>query len=341
MNIVKAEILWSRKCLLKCSYCAMADNRDNVIVLEGWKKGFDNLKKLGCSFAAFYGAEPLEEFEKLPKIIEYSEDIGIHTTVITSSITNELNYKLKTLYAYGLRSITTSYDMVSLDTSSSIKSSKALKTIETFRSFGEVRDVAVVATLTRKNFHLLPETIEQMSSKGIWTFFDLIHFSRGQAGSKVRNTEITFDNIFQKDDFKALANVLREVISMKKRGYLCHASEIFLNKIIDEHDKIYEWDCSKEESFPAWVTIDCDGTVYPCDDFQPKMYTAPNRKEKHIPETKMWNLYDDWNKFCSIWKKVVKNNCPGCCWNTHIDACAIKDGKLPLTDYIHGTGGAV
>lgn len=336
MNIVKAEILWSRKCLLKCSYCAMADNRDNRIVLEGWKKGFEQLKKLNCDFLAIYGAEPLEEFEKLPTVIGYAESIGIHTTVITSGITKELNYKLKQLYEHGLRSITTSYDMVSLDTSSSLKSSKALEVIKTFRSFGEIRDAAVVATLTKKNFHLLPETIEQMSSKGIWTFFDLIHFDRGQSGSKVRNTDVTFENVFQKDDFKALADVLSEVISMKKRGYLCHASEIFLNKIIDEHDKVYEWNCADEKCFPAWVTIDCDGTVYPCDDFQPTIFKYPNGTEKEISMIKMWNLYEEWDKFCNTWKKVIMGNCPGCCWNTHIDGIAIKQGLLPLSDYIHG-----
>jgi MoaA/NifB/PqqE/SkfB family radical SAM enzyme len=304
----------------------MVNNQDNNISIKGWSQGLDNLKKLDCSFIAFYGAEPLEEFEKLPAVMKYAEKIGIHTTVITSGVTKDLDYKLWTLHQHGLRSITTSYDMVPLEHSSGLKSAKALEVIRRFKSFGDVRDVAVVATLTKQNFKYLPETIEQMSSKGIWTFFDLIHADRGQPGSKVRNTNA--DLLFSTDDFKALADVLLEVISMKKRGYLCHASEIFLKRIISQQNDVYKWNCARESSFPAWVTVDCDGTVYPCDDFH----------SDSVLNTKIWNLENDWDDFCKSWKSVVLSECPGCCWNTHIDACAIKRGELPLTDYIHNLG---
>lgn len=324
MNIVKAELLWSRKCPLKCSYCAMVNHKDNTPSLDQWRAGIDNLKRLDCKFIAIYGAEPLEEFEKLPQVIDYAESSGIHTTLITSGFTKDLNKKLKLLYDFGLRSITTSYDMIPLDHSSGLKSSKALEIIDTFRSFGKVRDVAIVATLTKQNFRELPQVIRKMSDENIWTFFDLIHADRGQAGSKVRNTNL--DLMFSDDDFKELANVLDEVIYMKNRGYLCHASEIFLNKLIDEHNEVYNWNCAMERSFPAWVTIDCDGTVYPCDDFQPNT----------VLNIKMWDLYDMWNDFCASWRSVVLVECPGCCWNTHIDGIAIKQGLIPLSDYIHG-----
>ena len=65
MQIVKAEILWTRKCPLSCPYCSMANGRSNDLSIDQWKKGFDNLKQLGCGFAAFYGAEPLADFNKL------------------------------------------------------------------------------------------------------------------------------------------------------------------------------------------------------------------------------------------------------------------------------------
>jgi len=305
----------------------MATGAKNTVSLELWKEGMDQLKKLNCDFLAIYGAEPLEEFShKLPKVIEYAEKIGIHTTLITSGITKDLNYKLRTLYEHGLRSVTTSYDMSPLDHSSGLKTSKALEVISMFRSFGNVRDVAVVATLTNKNFRLLPTTIREMSRSNIWTFFDLIHPDRHQPGSKVRNTNL--DLMFSADDLKELAYVLREVITMKKRGYLCHASEIFMNHIISHQNDIYKWNCSKESSFPAWITVDCDGVVMPCDDFHSWTCTQP---------FKIWNLEDEWNDFCKFQKEMVSLYCPGCCWNTHIDACAIKSGKLPLTDYIHGT----
>lgn len=331
MEIVKAEILWSRNCSLKCSYCAMPDGRKNIPTSEQWQAGFHKLKKLGCSFAAFYGAEPLLEFDKLPRAIFFCSLIGIETTVITNGVVPDLVNKLKALYDFGLRSISTSFDMVdSMGNDSLIKSNRAMNVIDIFRSFGEVRDVAIIATLTKKNFKHLPQTIKEMSDKNIWTFFDMIHAYRGQPGTKVKNTNL--DLMFSKDDYKALADVLNEVIELKKRGYLCHASEIFLNKIIAEQENIYKWNCAKEKSFPAWVTIDCDGKVLPCDDFNAFTFKPQVSKPIYV-----WELYDNWEKFKETQKHLVHEYCPGCCWNTHIDACAIKEGKLLLTDYIHGT----
>ena len=323
-KIIKAEILWSRDCSLGCSYCAMADGRRNTISEFDWEMGFYQLKKLGCSFAAFYGAEPLNDFEKLPNVIEYAESIGIHTTVITSGVTPYLNNKLRILYEHGLRSITTSYDMVSLGNSSAIKSAKAMDIINQFRSFGTTRDAAIVATLTRTNFKLLPETIKKMSDKNIWTFFDLIHPDRHQPGSKVKNTEHL---LFRQEDLNELNNVLAEVLSLKKEGYLCHTSESFIKHLSKLRvSTFYTWCCAEEDNFPAFITIDCDGLVYPCDDFQPK----------EITNIKIWEIADRWEEFCSVWKKEVIATCPGCCWNTHLDAHAIKRNELPITDYIHG-----
>lgn len=327
-QIIKAEILWSRDCYLGCSYCAMADGRKNIISIEDWIKGFDQLKKLGCSFAAFYGAEPLNDFEKFPEIIEYAESIGICTTVITSGITSYLNDKLEMLYKHGLRSITTSYDMIPLGNSSDIKSAMAIHTINRFRSFGPTRDAAVVATLTRTNFKLLPETIIKMSNENIWTFFDLIHPDRHQPGSKVKNTE-SFDLLFRQEDLDELNDVLTKVLLLKKEGYLCHTSESFINHLSKVRiPTLYTWCCAEEDNFPAFVTVDCDGLVYPCDDFQPK----------EITNIKIWEIADRWEEFCSVWKKEVIATCPGCCWNTHLDAHAIKRNELPITDYIHNMG---
>jgi MoaA/NifB/PqqE/SkfB family radical SAM enzyme len=315
----------------------MVDKRRNTPTLDQWKEGFRQLKRLGCSFAAFYGAEPLEEFEKLPEIIQFSEDIDISTTVITSGISDYADDKLKVLYEHGLRSITASYDDISTDLSSRKKSSLALTMIDHFRSFGPVRDVAVVVTLTRKNFRNLPDIIKDMSAKGIWTFFDLIHEDRGQPGSKVFTTDASKDLYFQHEDWADLAEVLTQVQRMKK-DYLCHASIQFIETLkivaasmIAGSRSPYLWNCSDYGCFPSWVTIDCDGIVYPCDDFQPR--------DENVPKVEAWNLRKNWPAFMKLWQKIVAARCPGCLWNTHIDAHLIKRGLLPLTDYIHGTEG--
>jgi len=326
MDIIKAELLWSRKCPLKCSYCAMADGRDNTPSIEEWKKGIDNLKKLGCSFIAFYGAEPLVEFDKLPEVIQHAEVNGIHTTVITSGAIDHLDNKLQILHEHGLRSITTSYDSFSNDHSSQIKTNNALKIIDSFRRFSPIRDCAVVMTLTRENFQYLPEVITKMSSQNIWTFFDIIHPNRNQPGSKVKNTDLNL--LFGKGDVIDLVEVLTDVYDMKENGYLCHASKPFIAWLKTDlfGNSLYSWNCAVSSFFPSWVTIDCDGTAKACDDF----FT------KNGKEIKVWDLFDNWKTFQNIWRDNIYTKCPGCLWNTHYDAHLIKAGKLPLSEYIHG-----
>lgn len=328
MKLVKAEILWTRQCALKCSYCAMATGERNTPTLTQWKKGFVDLKELGCCFAAFYGAEPLADFDKLPETIQFAESIGIHTTVITSGITDHLNDKLQILYEHGLRSITTSFDAYSNDKSSNTKSKVALDTIDIFRSFGPVRDCAAVVTLTKQNYELLPLIIETMTASNVWTFFDIIHPDRKQPGSKVKDTNL--DLLFSKKDINDLCEILKKVYFMKEDGYLCHASKPFINLLKSDaaNDALYTWNCANE-MFPSWITVDCDGSVRPCDDFY----------IKGLSDIKVWNLSAYFELFTEIWHKQITDMCPGCLWNTHIDAHLIKAGRLPLTDYIHGTGG--
>ena len=187
--IVKAEILWTRMCPLRCHYCSMVTGEQNTPDVYYWMRGLDTLKSLNCKFIAIYGAEPLSDFAKLPAFVHYANHLGIDMTVITSGCAVDTLEKLTELYTAGLRSLTTSYDIVDLDLSSKAKSSKALELLEFFRSLGPVDNVAVVVTLTKKNYKLLYNVMEEMTARKIWTFFDIIHPDRGQPGSKVRGSD--------------------------------------------------------------------------------------------------------------------------------------------------------
>lgn len=329
MEIVKAEILWTRKCPLKCHYCNMVDGRENTYPLEKWIEGIDALKDRGCKFIAFYGAEPLyDQYKKLAEVIGHAEVIGVDTTIITGGTVPNFKDKIKYLYDKGLRSLSMSYDMKPLDDYSRAKSSKALESLEWFQKLGEYRDTAAIATLTRTNFKLLPETIKKLTSKNIWTFFDFIHPDRGQEGSKCKGD--SKDLLFREEDFKELKQILLEVKNLKTKGYLCHSSHPFIEAITHNNfEKLrkFNWNCAEEENFPAWITIDCDGQVGICDDFRPaidfdfKIHEIGNQIK--------------WLSCISEYKKITKDECPGCCWNTHIDAHLVKDGILSINDYVH------
>lgn len=329
---MKAEILWTRVCPLRCHYCGMVDGRTNSYNLELWKKGIEELKKRGCKFIAFYGAEPLYDVpKKLAEVVGYAEHLGIHTTVISSGQVEGFKEIVKNLYERGLRSLSVSYDMIPLDKYSEQKSKEAIESLIWFRSLGDIRDIAAIATLTRTNYHLLSKTIHDLTSKGIWFFFDFIHPDRGQIGSKCRGNNEHL--LFKEDDFSALRIALEEVLYLKERGFLCHSSKPFLESIMkDNFSKLrhYDWNCAQEENFPAWLSVDCDGEVGICDDFRPQMPFSFLLHELGDEEK--------WQGYMNEFKRKTKEQCPGCCWNTHIDAHLVKRGVLSIKDYVHGEG---
>ena len=329
-KIIKAEVLWTRKCPLKCSYCNMATGQKNSMTLQDWQRGIDQLAKMGCQFIAFYGAEPLADFEKLPKVIATAEkEHGIPTTIITSGVDKDFEIKVDVLHSYGARSLSMSYDIVPLCRASKAKSDRALEGLRYFKSLGEYRDVAAIATLTRTNINHVIPTVFELSKEDIWFFFDLIHPDRGQPGSKCKNYPGLKDLLFREEDMPNLIGTLKILEQLKEMGYKVHANVPFLDHIRNTwyNQGLYKWNCAKENCFPSWVTVDCDGVVYACDDFQPPY--------EGIDPIMIYHLSGRWEEFVSYWKKVVKKNCPGCAWNTHIDAHAIKRGDLDISKYVH------
>jgi len=329
MEIVKAEILWTRICPLRCSYCGMVTGKSNSLSCESWLKGIDNLKKIGCGFIAFYGAEPLYDFEKLPEVVGYTESLGIHTTVITSGMVPNFWNKVEQLYLSGAKSLSMSFDIEGIDKSSSLKNDLAVPALTQFLQLGRVRDVAAITTLTRNNYKLFIDSVKKMSQKKIWSFFDLIHQDRGQPGSKCKNYPEMQELLFRNEDIVQFISFLNELYELKEQGELCHTSRLFIDLLRDNPNLLtdYSWNCANYKEFPSWVTVDCDGFVYPCDDFQPDLGSG-----KKICVTE---LYNRWQEFQDIWKPIVKENCPGCLWGTHIDAHYIKAGKLPFDSYVH------
>jgi len=329
-EIVKAEILWTRKCNLNCVYCGMKKERERISI-EKWKEGIDNLKRLKCRFMAIYGAEPLFDFEGLPEFIKYATEQGILTTVITNGTIPDSKEKIRKLYDNGLRSLTVSYDGedIDYDLSVGLKAKKGLELALWFRdNFQDLRDTALIMTATTKNFFKLPRIIKAVAEKNLWVFFDFIHNDRGQYGTKCRDSEITRGLMFSQKDIPLIRTTIKELMELKRNGYFVHTSWDFLNMIYKNPFILlrYAWHCALSEEFPAWLSIDCNGEVYACDDFQVK-----NRKKVFY----VWEIADRYEEFAEYWKNRTLVQCPGCVWNTHIDANLIKEGVLNFDEYVH------
>ena len=320
-GIVKAEILFSRKCNLKCSYCNMPNGKDNTLSVIDWFTGMEQLKKLDCKFCAFYGAEPLLEFEKLIHVLPYAENIGIDCTLITNGTVSGTKEMLLELNKGGLKSLTMSYDISALDKSSRLKTDLAVRTLSWFKTLKNVRDVAAVVTLTNTNYLFLPTAIKMLSKLGIWTFFDMYHWNRYTTGISKCSDQ---NPLFCFDNHEKLVEILEEVKTLRNKGFLVHNNDSFIDAV--KKDKLsYSWNCAEHKEFPSWLTIDCDGVVIPCDDFQIRN-----------PKYNITNIYEQFDEFSKYMKNIVQGMCLGCLWQTHIGAVEIKKGTESINDYIHG-----
>jgi MoaA/NifB/PqqE/SkfB family radical SAM enzyme len=311
----------------------MADGRANSLSVDEWKEGIIQLDALGCKFIAFYGAEPLYNSpENLAEVVGFAEFLGIHTTVITSGVVPHSDKLIKMLYDKGAKSLSVSYDILACDKNAIAKTNKALPLLRLFKSFGPVRDVAAIATIGEHKFLMMPKAIEQLTKEGIWFFFDILHPDRHQPGSKCSGSGEPY-LIKSWDKF---AKTLDHLLEMKECGYLCHTSFEFMrfikSKVEAKHPQMFTcWNCADEELFPGLVTVDSDGLVYPCDDFQPRIY-------KEVSPIIITNIYYKFEKFTELWRPIIKQLCPGCLWNTHFDTFRILEGGVPFSDYVH-TGG--
>ncbi len=337
-KIVKAEILWTRKCPAKCEFCNMiyrpGENEYSfpILPIGLWKRGIDNLKALGCEFFAIYGASPLYDFGELPKFVQYAERSGIATTVIADGIDVKSFHRLDILHDAGLRSLTVSYDgnAQAYDKWSEMKSAVGLDLLTRFRNkYDDLRDVEVVSTVTLKNWQILLKCLPAIRDADIWFSFDFVHPDRGHPGTKCRGDGEGY--VFRNNPThkRSIRRFIEALIELKEGGLKVHQSDEYLNYVLVHPSKVtdFSWKCTwHAQLFPAWLTIDCDGTVLPCDDFHTSR------------EWKIWKFKEqEMLAFRKFYLNEIDTVCKGCVWSTHYDAVEIKRGGFgdKLSTYIH------
>jgi len=300
--LTKAEILFTRRCPLRCAGCAIirvdengATDNDQADAeeasLDSWFRTADNLAELGCGFMAIYGAEPAQVPERIASFLHYVEVVKkIPTSVITSGVglTNEM---IDLWWDSGLRSLTMSVDGLADDQASSIsskvKTNKAWKFLRYFvdKYGSRMRDAEGCMTITRRNIEVIPELIKVMTEKNVWWHGDIIHWNRGQAYSKVERHADLQGLLFEsKEDLEVLDRVLNQIIEMKSQGFLIHPSVEALAFVKDHGPKL-DWQCCKGDSnFIGMVTVDVNTVIRPCDDFLPPEMDVPFGHTTSSPE---------------------------------------------------------
>lgn len=327
-RILKSEVLITRRCDLTCPYCKIIKKKMSELSLEQWKEAFRIIyEDLGASFIAIYGGEPLViGKEKLISIIQYLNTFRPEKsyTIISNCMQLNDNY-IKELVDAGLDSWTSSVDTINFDSMSILerkKSEKGLWALEKFHELG-IRDTCNIITVTKENIKDVPETVDYFSSKGIWTGIDFIHFDKGGYNFSCPK-ESAPDLYFTRDDLPLIIKTADKLIDMKKKGALIFPTyEVLEMWKKPQYSIDLDWKCYE----PVCITLDSNGELLECDEFQGS-------------RIKKWNIFDlkhekNWEAFSNDYMHDVVYECRGCFWSTHIMAMNIFGKKDGIKYYQH------
>lgn len=278
--------------------------------LEQWQRGIVRMRELGSQFVAIYGAEPLMRPQMLPEVINMIRAVGMECTVITALPDSDMMQTI--VNKSNLESITMSYDLFCEDPD---RREKTASTQNALLKFQNVRDRAVVVTVTKDNVNALPDIVRAMTAIGVWTLFDIFHSTAGKFSKCGHDGETMSPRAWD------MSQTARELRMLKDEGMLVHASDEYLKLVQHNYDGNPRnlWHCSGKPT--GWLTVDADGSILACDDWQ-----------RPYPEGKIWDGFDEGD--LERWIQPVRAECVGCAWNTHVDACLIEEGA-PLGTYVH------
>jgi len=326
MTIIKAEWLLTRRCNQACAYCGIRRIRDEMTQSQ-MRYGIDALKELGCLFIAIYGGEPMLSPLLLP-MLKYCKKVEMLNTVITNgSLWRTEDTPL--LLGSGLGSVTVSMDSLSAlpgdtkyDAQRRADAMRVMDDLEPyardFHRLGKVLDREVSVTITPRNLDSIVELTEFWTSRGVWVSYDFVHVG-SHPGTK--RAKAYYPKWTQEADERAKVHAI--AIAVKKIGKetgRVHTSD----SVLKRWSKFYDnpiWHCS----VPAWVSVDCDGSMLPCDDLE----------DERVADIKVWQLKDKWLTFHERWLKAIEK-CPGCFWSAHIMSEEMVGSPEGRERFLHG-----
>ena len=274
-----ANILLTRRCNLRCEYCSIVRDyddmpseypnmkyyRDNELTSREWIQIIDRLVLNNPSvFLIFYGGEPFL-YDGLTDIIKHCHSRNVYYTIISNN-TKEIQPKiLKLEKAVGiLRGFSASVDpdlFIHLkDLESGKVAHSVLKSLEGYQNLSYLKwyniadDVVAEITVTSKNYQWLYDTVKLLSEEGIYSSITTIDLKKSQY----------YDFSTIKDE---------SLLVQKNEGIYEQFSKIMADKSLKVHIpqmllKLYEilpceMKCNIYEDVHN-VTIDSDGSFRLC-----------------------------------------------------------------------------
>ena len=329
--------LLTRRCNLKCDYCAIVKNyKDmpseypqmshylkNEMTTPDIISGLIKFKEHNPdAFHIFYGGEPLLR-KDLPTIINFCNKEDIHYTIISNN-TPEIKPRMKELFekTNEIRGFTASVDPVIFDKMENIgdrvrKSREGLESLMEVKKY--VNDVVAEITVMNHNQQHLYNLVAMLTEAGI-------------------NSDITFVDI-AKSPYYDFSNVTDESMLVRQSAQLANQFQKLNENEVDVHMKDVliramwdtlpsNMDCKIDEKLHN-VTIDADGTVRLClrirGVYTPKLVNLKNLlSENEVSFIAHKAIQKDKRDYC----KLCNHTC-------HIMSKYINDRDLGPDDLVH------
>lgn len=322
MNKIQiANILLTRRCNLRCEYCSIVSNYNNMpkeypslntyqdMEYLRWIRILDLLKKNNPNiFIIFYGGEPML-YADLDKIIQYCHQQNIAYTIISNN-TPAVHFKIIELYnSVGkIQGFSASIDPVLAKYKNLFESKDLphymLKTKEGFsnliklKNSGMIEDVVAEITATSENIQYLYDTVKILSNEGIYSDITVIDLKKNNYYDfstiedlnlqiyQTKEVKDEFVKIINDDTLKVhIPDILYEIYDILPSNLKC-----------DIYNDVHN------------VTIDSNGSFRLC----------LRIRGVYTPGLKLDNVFLDNGNintfFISTLKKDYENYCQGCNW---------------------------
>ena len=299
-EVVNINILPTRECNLRCSYCKIWDSNIKALSWEQWKPIVKHLWDLTNSFISFAGGETLLTPGDIIDFTKFLNKHDIYYAYVSNStlLTKELADQL---VEAGLHNWSVSIDSLKscIDTSITKKSSVGYYWLKYFQSKG-VKDLMAIVVITKTNLYEIIDLVKFFSNQDIWTTVTLLDFPRSEHYDFARMVPI---EIPSEDKVREVCNKLYQ---MKLDGYLLH-DPAYYYKVLPNY-VIKPYFCKK-----PWgsLTIDADGRLRLCYRIRgvklPKFSALDiGRKDKEILEAYHYD-YQHLCKGCN-WECVIHSD---------------------------------
>lgn len=334
--------LLTRRCNLKCEYCAIVKNyehkpseypdmkyyRDNEMSTDFVLDTLMKLKEHNPNmFHIFYGGEPLLRND-LAEIINFCNAQDINYTIISNNCDeiDPLFQKLMNDVTDGIKGYTASIDPIVMACSDSIKKTdRYKKSKHGFRKLIElskehkIKDLVAEMTVCKDDVEYISETIYELKMYDIATDITFVDVAK--------NEYYDFSNV--RGDRSSLVEpsikLARELIQAIDWDFNVHMPELY--------EKVFEilpskFDCKLEENIHN-ITIDSNGAMRLC--LRIRGVVTPKLKANKIIHQD-GNIWQTLKEFISEDKKRL---CKGCNWTCPVMSQMLEEGSSNVNSLVH------